>query len=65
MIRRVGLLTADNFQQVPFAYELYAKKGGSGRCKAFMDAFSVNVEIEFLGVWFVLCFPYACPGEDY
>jgi uncharacterized protein (DUF2235 family) len=65
MIRRVGLLTADNFEQIPFAYEIYAQRGEDGkkRAKAFREAFSRNVEVEFVGVWFVLCFP--CSGEDY
>jgi uncharacterized protein (DUF2235 family) len=65
MIRRVGLLTADNFQQVPFAYKIYSQKGkkGSKLSKDFRETFSVEVDIDFLGVWFVLCFP--CSGEDY
>ena len=63
MIRRVGLIMGDNFQQVPFAYKIYAQKGakGSGRAKAFREAFSIDVDIDFLGVWFVLRF--SCSGE--
>ncbi|KAF9078518.1 hypothetical protein BDP27DRAFT_1309702 [Rhodocollybia butyracea] len=53
MLHKVGLLTADNFQQVPFAYKMYLKKSQRGfkQSSAFKQAFCRDVTIEFLGVW--------------
>ncbi|PFH47920.1 hypothetical protein AMATHDRAFT_6302 [Amanita thiersii Skay4041] len=53
MIHKVGLLPADNFQQVPFAYKMYTRTDNVGweQSNAFKKAFSVDVKIEFLGVW--------------
>ncbi|KAF5377885.1 hypothetical protein D9615_006800 [Tricholomella constricta] len=53
MIHKVGLLPADNHQQVPFAYKMYTRADDVGweQSNAFMLAFSVDVDIEFLGVW--------------
>jgi hypothetical protein len=58
MIHKVGLLPADNIQQVPFAYKMFTRDNDVGwaQSKAFKKAFSVDVDIEFLGVWFVLNF---------
>ncbi len=55
MIHKVGLLPADNRQQVPFAYKMYTQtdKGGWDQSTAFKQAFSNDVQIEFLGVWYV------------
>ncbi|KAL0575406.1 hypothetical protein V5O48_006577 [Marasmius crinis-equi] len=53
MLHKVGLLPADNWQQVPFAYKMYTRtdKVGWEQSNAFKKAFSVDVPIEFLGVW--------------
>lgn len=53
MIHKVGLLPADNFQQVPFAYKMYTRDDVVGwqQSTAFRQAFSVKVDIEFIGVW--------------
>jgi len=53
MIHKVGLLPADNHQQVPFAYKMYAQADDFGweQSTAFKLAFSIDVDIEFLGVW--------------
>ncbi|ESK92292.1 hypothetical protein Moror_4690 [Moniliophthora roreri MCA 2997] len=53
MIHKVGLLPADNWQQVPFAYKMYTRTDQVGweQSNAFKRAFSVDVTIEFVGVW--------------
>ncbi|KAH6910195.1 hypothetical protein BKA70DRAFT_1100963 [Coprinopsis sp. MPI-PUGE-AT-0042] len=53
MIHKVGLLPACNHQQVPFAYKMYKHDAAFGwkQSNAFKKAFSVHVDIEFLGVW--------------
>ncbi|KAF8660902.1 hypothetical protein AX16_001530 [Volvariella volvacea WC 439] len=53
MIHKVGLLPADNWQQVPFAYKMYTRTDGLGweQSKAFKRAFSNDVGIDFIGVW--------------
>ncbi|KAJ7598621.1 hypothetical protein C8J56DRAFT_1039510 [Mycena floridula] len=53
MIHKVGLLPADNLQQVPFAYKMYTRADAHGwdQSNAFKKAFSVDVKIEFVGVW--------------
>ncbi|TFK33598.1 hypothetical protein BDQ12DRAFT_690919 [Crucibulum laeve] len=53
MLHKVGLLPADNFQQVPFAYKMYTSVDDIGweQSNEFKKAFSVDVDIEFLGVW--------------
>jgi hypothetical protein len=55
MIHKVGLLPADNHQQVPFAYKMYTRADDIGweQSNAFKAAFSIDVDIEFLGVWYV------------
>ncbi|KDQ57349.1 hypothetical protein JAAARDRAFT_157565 [Jaapia argillacea MUCL 33604] len=57
MIHKVGLLPACNHQQVPFAYKMYTETDEQGwkQSTAFKKAFSVDVEIEFLGVWDTVC----------
>jgi len=49
----VGLLPACNHQQVPFAYKMYtnATEEGWKQSGGFKKAFSVDVPIEFFGVW--------------
>ncbi|KAF9022154.1 hypothetical protein BDZ89DRAFT_1137517 [Hymenopellis radicata] len=53
MIHKVGLLPRCNFQQVPFAYKMYARDDAKGWAQSveFKAAFSIDVKIEFLGVW--------------
>jgi len=53
MLHKVGLLPTDNSQQVPFAYKLYTKTDSDGwdQSNLFKKSFSIDVRIEFLGVW--------------
>ncbi|KAF5313036.1 hypothetical protein D9619_002418 [Psilocybe cf. subviscida] len=53
MIHKVGLLPKDNHQQVPFAYKMYSREDEIGwrQSSAFKKAFSIDVDIELLGVW--------------
>ncbi|KAJ6500953.1 hypothetical protein C8R45DRAFT_820393 [Mycena sanguinolenta] len=53
MLHKVGLLPADNHQQVPFAYKMYTNdtEVGWAQSNAFKKAFSIDVDIEFVGVW--------------
>ncbi|KAJ7058675.1 hypothetical protein C8F01DRAFT_1059392 [Mycena amicta] len=53
MIHKVGLLPACNHQQVPFAYKMYTSADETGwkQSNAFKKAFSIDVDIEFVGVW--------------
>jgi hypothetical protein len=54
----VGLLPAGNHQQIPFAYKMYTREDDIGwdQSTAFKKAFSTDVEIEFIGVWYALRF---------
>jgi hypothetical protein len=56
MIHKVGLLPACNHQQVPFAYKMFTRADDLGwkQSNAFKKCFSVDVDIEFIGVWYVL-----------
>ncbi|KAF9040238.1 hypothetical protein BDZ89DRAFT_1100225 [Hymenopellis radicata] len=49
----VGLLPRCNHQQVPFAYKMYSREDEIGWTQSaeFKKAFSIDVDIEFLGVW--------------
>ncbi|KAG6827102.1 hypothetical protein H0H92_013214 [Tricholoma furcatifolium] len=53
MIHKVGLLPKCNHQQVPFAYKMYSREDATGwrQSTAFKKAFSIDVDIELLGVW--------------
>ncbi|KAJ7174161.1 hypothetical protein C8R43DRAFT_977286 [Mycena crocata] len=53
MIHKVGLLPACNHQQIPFAYKMYTREDETGwkQSNAFKKAFSIDVDIEFVGVW--------------
>ncbi|KAJ7133386.1 hypothetical protein C8R44DRAFT_870789 [Mycena epipterygia] len=53
MLHKVGLLPACNHQQIPFAYKMYTTKDEKGwaQSNAFKKAFSIDVDIEFVGVW--------------
>ncbi|KAH9957552.1 hypothetical protein BGW80DRAFT_194412 [Lactifluus volemus] len=57
MIHKVGLLPAGNHQQVPFAYKMFSQDDDAGwrQSTKFKKAFSVDVEIEFVGVWDTVC----------
>jgi uncharacterized protein (DUF2235 family) len=67
-LSQVGLLPAGNHQQVPFAYKMFSQDDDAGwkQSTMFKKAFSTDVEIEFVGVWYALCFPrdtYAGPSD--
>lgn len=54
MLHKVGLLPPDNRQQVPFAYKMYTKTDRFGweQSNNFKRAFCIDVQIEFMGVWY-------------
>jgi len=53
MVHKVGLLSRDNTEQVPFAYNIYKSSGSSNNVLAqgFKETFCRDVTIEFLGAW--------------
>ncbi|KAI6017468.1 hypothetical protein EDC04DRAFT_478802 [Pisolithus marmoratus] len=53
MLHKVGLLPRCNHQQVPFAYKMYSRDDEEGwkQSTAFKKAFSIDVDVEFVGVW--------------
>jgi uncharacterized protein (DUF2235 family) len=53
MIHKVGLLPISNNQQIPFAYKMYttADEVGWKQSNGFKKTFSIDVDIEFVGVW--------------
>ena len=53
MLHKVGLLPSYNHQQVPFAYKMYTRTDELGwqQSTAFKKAFSIDVDIDFIGVW--------------
>jgi len=53
MIHKVGLLPRGNHEQVRFAYQMYKRPDAAGwnQSNAFKKTFSIDVDIEFLGVW--------------
>ncbi|KAG7090390.1 hypothetical protein E1B28_009509 [Marasmius oreades] len=53
MIHKVGILPASNKQQVPFAYKMYTRADEVGwqQSNAFKKAFSIDADIDFIGVW--------------
>jgi hypothetical protein len=55
MIHKVGLLPLWNIQQVPFAYKMYTRANERGwrQSNLFKKTFSIDVDIEFVGVWLV------------
>ena len=56
MLQKVGLLPRCNREEVPFAYEMYAKNDEEGwrLSEQFKRTFSTDVKINFLGVWYVI-----------
>jgi len=57
MVHKVGLLPASDHQQIPFAYKMFSRDDKTGWAQSieFKKAFSVNVKIEFVGVWDTVC----------
>ncbi|KAG6329588.1 hypothetical protein ID866_9502 [Astraeus odoratus] len=53
MLHKVGLLSRCNHQQVPFAYRMFTQddKTGWTQSKAFKKTYSIDVDVEFVGVW--------------
>jgi len=53
MLNKVGLLSKDNTDQIPFAYKLYKSTNSSDEALArgFKETFCRPVPIEFVGVW--------------
>ncbi|KAI6012779.1 hypothetical protein F5J12DRAFT_820655 [Pisolithus orientalis] len=53
MLHKIGLLPRCNHQQVQFAYEMYSRDDREGwrQSRAFKKAFSIDVNVEFVGVW--------------
>ncbi|TDL26426.1 hypothetical protein BD410DRAFT_520489 [Rickenella mellea] len=53
MVHKVGLLPASNHQQVPFAYKMYMSDDEKGwnQSVLFKKTFSMDVPIQFVGVW--------------
>ena len=50
---QIGLLPPCNHQQVPFAYKMYTREDETGwnQSNAFKKTFSIDVDIELVGVW--------------
>jgi len=48
---KVGLLSKDNVEEVPFAYRLYKANGNDHIAQGFKEAFCRPVPISFVGVW--------------
>lgn len=57
MVHKVGLLPRCNHQQVPFAYKMFTRTDEVGwkQSTAFKKAFTMDVDIEFIGVWDTVC----------
>ncbi|KAN0111562.1 Uncharacterized alpha/beta hydrolase domain (DUF2235) domain containing protein [Russula decolorans] len=53
MLHKVGLLSKDNIEQIPFAYKLYTstKDSDTEIANGFNVTFCRQVPIEFVGVW--------------
>ncbi|KDQ62964.1 hypothetical protein JAAARDRAFT_202495 [Jaapia argillacea MUCL 33604] len=53
MVHKVGLLPRHNHQQIQFAYKMFKREDRLGwkQSGEFKRAFSIDVDIEFLGVW--------------
>jgi len=53
MLQKVGLLPTYNTEQIPFAWTMYKRDDDEGfrLSAAFKRTFSIDVRIEFLGVW--------------
>jgi uncharacterized protein (DUF2235 family) len=66
LLHKVGLLPADNLQQIPFAYKMYTRTSPSGwdQSSEFKKAFCTDVPIDFLGVWYDLIFSVWLTGHN-
>ena len=55
MVHKVGLLPQCNIEQLPFAYAMYESRNEKDlkMSRRFKRTFSIDVRIEFLGVWYV------------
>jgi len=53
MLHKIGLLSKDNVEQIPFAYKLFKSTSSSdiALARGFKATFSRDVPIDFLGVW--------------
>jgi len=53
---QVGLLPKDNPGQVPFAFKMYKRTDAAGLelCAGFKETYCQDVQIEFMGVWYVV-----------
>lgn len=53
MLHKVGLLPADNRQQIPYAWRMYkdTSKKGWNLSRQFKDNFCTDVNVEFIGVF--------------
>jgi len=56
MLQKVGLLPAWNLEQLPFAYAMYLKDDHDGQqlSAQFKQTFCFEVEVKFLGIWYVV-----------
>ena len=56
LLDKVGLLPPYNLEQLPFAYQMYARDDDVGRksCLRFKQTCSIDVRIKFFGVWYVI-----------
>jgi hypothetical protein len=56
MLQKVGLLPQFNIEQLPFAYAMYARDDEEGLklSMQFKRTFSIDVKVQFLGVWYVI-----------
>ncbi|GJJ09009.1 hypothetical protein Clacol_003230 [Clathrus columnatus] len=54
MLNKVGLLSAGNHREVPFAYAMYVDTSQIGweQSSAFKRTFCRSVDIDFVGVWY-------------
>ena len=55
MLHKIGLLPSHNLEQLQFAFAVYNSKTKAGLDESikFKQAFSIDVRIKFLGVWYV------------
>ncbi|KAF9554069.1 hypothetical protein CPC08DRAFT_205753 [Agrocybe pediades] len=53
MLSKVGLLPKDNHEQIPFAYRMFSREDDNGwlQSQEFKKAFSIDVHIDFIGLW--------------
>ncbi|KAF9554064.1 hypothetical protein CPC08DRAFT_713209 [Agrocybe pediades] len=53
MLFKVGLLAKDNQEQIAFAYRMFSRGDWEGiiQCREFKKTFSIDVHIDFIGLW--------------